>query len=223
MRAAILSFLLTACMILSPAAASASNGLENGAGDAGTSMPVYDLDPAPLTVQRPSNDRGAFIAQVGEASVATIARTSPTQYARIDQSGDNNRADVTQSGGGAHYAHTSQGGEGNTLDLLQSGIGGQVALVQQSGSLNTMTLEQQGGIVSSGLAAIQLGHDNSMSLLQAGDNNQARLVQNGSGNAMSASQVGGNNQLTWIQNGDHLSDLSIAQTGNQVMAVTQSR
>src|SRR5690606_34781595 len=98
MRAAILSFLLTACMILSPAAASASNGLENGAGDAGTSMPVYDLDPAPLTVQRPSNDRGAFIAQVGEASVATIAQTSPTQYARIDQSGDTNRADVTQSG-----------------------------------------------------------------------------------------------------------------------------
>src|SRR5690606_10609070 len=110
MRATILSALLAAGPILSPATASASNDLENGAGDAGTSIPVYDFDPAPLTVQRPSNDRGAFIAQVGEASVATIAQTSPTQYAHIDQSGDTNQADVTQSGGGAHYAHTSQGG-----------------------------------------------------------------------------------------------------------------
>ena len=57
----------------------------------------------------------------------------------------------------------------------------------------------------------------------AGNNNQALLVQNGSGNAMSASQTGGNNQLSWTQNGDNVSDLAISQTGGQALQVTQTR
>jgi hypothetical protein len=183
----------------------------------------YDHHPDPFTIARPGNDRGAFITQIGNAGRATISQSVNTQYARIDQrNGDSNRAQVSQSGNGAHYALVAQDGSGNQLDLTQSGLGAEVALLQQTGSGNIMLFDQQGGSVSSGVAATQLGDSNTITLAQSGDNNQARLVQDGSGNAMTASQTGGNNQLSWTQVGDNHSDLAISQSGGDAVAVTQS-
>jgi hypothetical protein len=186
----------------------------------------HDLDPSvppPFTIARPGNDHGAYIAQIGSGGAATIRQSSNTQYARIDQDGDHDRADIAQSGVGAHYATIAQDGDFNALDLTQSGAGAQVALLQQTGNGNSMLLDQQGGSVSSGVLAQQLGDNNTLALAQSGDNNQASLVQNGSGNVMSASQTGGNNQLAWTQNGDNLSGMTIDQTGGQALAVMQTR
>jgi hypothetical protein len=182
----------------------------------------YDHHPDPFTISRPGNDRGAFITQIGDAGRASIRQSANTQYARIDQDGANNDADITQADDGAHYAALAQTGDGNVVDLSQSGIGVQVALLQQAGDGNAMQFGQHGGIVSSGVLATQTGDRNTMALLQSGDNNQAWLTQNGSGNAMTATQTGGNNQLAWTQNGDNHSDLAIDQTGGQSVAVTQS-
>jgi len=183
----------------------------------------YDSHPDPFTVARPGNDRGAFITQIGNAGRAAISQTANTQYARVDQrGGDGNRAEVNQSGDGAHYALVAQDGSDNRVDLAQSGLGPEVALLQQTGSGNTMLFDQQGGSVSSGVAATQLGDNNTMMLAQSGDNNQALLVQDGSGNAMTASQTGGNNQLSWTQTGDNHTDLAISQSGGDAVAVTQS-
>lgn len=183
----------------------------------------YDHHPDPFHIARPGNDFGAYITQIGDSGVAWIEQSTSTQYARIGQDGDRDRATILQSGAGAHYAVASQQGDDNALDLAQSGAGAQVALLRQTGNGNAMLLDQQGGSVSSGVAATQLGDNNTMTLAQSGDNNQAMLVQNGSGNAMSATQTGGNNQLAWTQNGDNLSDLAISQSGGQALAVTQSR
>lgn len=184
---------------------------------------AYDRHPDPFTIARPRNDRGAFITQIGNAGSAAISQTSNTQYARIDQrGGDSNRAEVSQSGDGAHYALVAQDGDSNRVGLTQSGLAPEVALLQQTGSGNTMLVDQQGGAISSGVAATQLGDSNAMTLTQSGDNNHARLVQNGSGNAMTAAQTGGNNQLSWTQNGDNHTDLGISQYGGEALAVTQS-
>ena len=85
-----------------------------------------------------------------------------------------------------------------------------------------MTVTQNGGLTTSGVAAMQLGDRNAMSLTQNGENNMARLTQNGSDNAMTAVQ-NGNNQLTWTQTGTGLSDLQINQPAGQALLVTQTR
>lgn len=183
---------------------------------------TYDHHPDPFTISRPGNDRGAFITQIGDRGNATITQSANTQYARIDQDGVGNGAEIAQQNDGDHYAVIAQEGDGNSLDLTQSGVGAQVALLQQTGNRNSMQLGQHGGSVSSGVAASQLGDDNTMALDQSGEDNQALLVQNGSGNAMTASQTGGHNQLAWTQDGDNHTDLSISQTGGEAVAVTQS-
>jgi hypothetical protein len=184
---------------------------------------TYDRNPDPFHVTRPGNDHGAYITQIGDSGAASIRQSTNTQYGRIDQDGDHDRAAITQSGAGAHYATVAQQGDYNEVGLAQSGAGAQVALLRQTGNGNSMLFDQQGGSVSSGVAATQLGDNNTMALAQSGDDNQALLTQNGSGNAMTASQTGGHNQLAWTQNGDNLSDLAVSQTGGQALQVTQSR
>lgn len=182
---------------------------------------VKDYNPPRFTIVR-GTGRGAFIEQVGDANRATITQTRNTQYARIAQTGDRNTATAAQSGTGAHYAAVAQEGSDNTASLIQSGAGAQVAYLTQDGSANVMTIKQNGGLTTSGVAAMQLGDRNTMSLTQNGENNMARLTQNGSDSAMTAVQ-NGNNQLTWTQTGVGLSDLQITQPAGQSLLVTQTR
>jgi hypothetical protein len=200
-----------------------NNGNPSPEGNAKKERVDYNPNPTPFTIARPGNDRGAFINQIGDANRAMIGQQASGQYARIDQNGETNLADVAQAGSAAHYATVNQTGDANALSLTQGGSAVQVALLSQQGNGNVMAVGQQGASVSSGVAASQLGDNNAMTLAQSGDNNQALLTQNGSGNAMTASQTGGNNQLIWTQNGDYLSDLAISQQGGAAIQVTQSR
>ena len=86
-----------------------------------------------------------------------------------------------------------------------------------------MAIKQGGYSTGNGVVALQLGHQNEMSLTQSGDNNQAQLMQNGTGNEMTAIQNGSGTQLIWTQNGDNLSRSTVTQSGSQAMQITQSR
>ena len=198
-----------------------NNGNPSPQGNVGKEKVVIDKKPPLFTVVR-GTGRGAFVEQVGDANRATISQTRNTQYARIAQTGDRNTASSDQGGSGAHYASISQEGDANVAALTQSGAGAQVAYLTQNGSGNSMSVDQHGGLTSSGVAAMQLGDRNAMSLTQNGENNMARLTQTGSDNAMTAVQ-NGNNQLTWTQTGSGLSDLQIVQPAGQALLVTQSR
>lgn len=198
-----------------------NNGNPSPQGNVGTKG--GGATPDPFTIERPGNDRGAFITQIGDVNNATITQSANTQYAFVGQAGDRNRADVAQRGTGDHYVWAGQFGNDNSLGIEQSGAGTQVAFAKQWGDGNEMSLDQQGGTVSSGVAAYQFGDDNEMSLTQSGDNNQAILGQEGSENTMSATQTGGNNRLIWTQTGDGLSDMGIVQEGGGALQVTQSR
>lgn len=189
-------------------------------GNAGEKV-KYDKKPDPFTIVR-GEGRGAFITQIGDANRASIAQSRNTQYARIDQRGDGNTASAAQSGSGAHYALIEQRQDGNAATLTQSGVGTQIAYLTQDGIANAMSVTQNGGLTTSGVEALQLGDRNTMSLTQNGENNMARLEQNGSDSAMTATQ-NGNNQLTWIQTGTGLSDLQITQPAGQALLVTQTR
>jgi hypothetical protein len=198
-----------------------NNGNPSPEGNVGQEKVVIDKKPPLFTVVRGIGS-GAFVEQVGDANRATITQTRSTQYARIAQTGDRNTASAAQGGSGAHYASIAQEGDANVAALTQSGAGAQVAYLTQNGSANSMSVNQHGGLTSSGVAAMQLGDRNAMSLTQNGDNNMARLTQDGSDNAMTAVQ-NGNNQLTWTQTGSGLSDLHIVQPAGQALLVTQSR
>lgn len=198
-----------------------NNGNPSPEGNANKEKVTRDTNPPRFTIVRGAGS-GAFIDQVGDANQATVSQTRNTQYARIDQDGDRNKATAAQSGTGAHYAKIDQEGDNNTLNLSQSGSGAQVAYLTQDGLNNTMTVAQNGGFTTTGVAAMQLGDRNAMSLTQNGENNMARLTQNGSDNAMTAVQ-NGNNQLTWTQTGTGLSDLQINQPAGQALLVTQTR
>jgi hypothetical protein len=180
-----------------------------------------DYDPEASTIVRGSGS-GAFISQIGEDNSATIAQSRNSQYARVDQNGVRNTASATQTGGGAHYALVEQNGADSLATLSQSGAGSQVAYLTQDGTNNLMTVTQNGGLLSSGVEAVQMGHHNILSLTQNGENNTARLIQDGSDNEMTAVQ-NGNNQLTWTQTGAGLSDLQITQPAGQALLVTQTR
>ena len=98
-----------------------------------------------------------------------------------------------------------------------------MALLEQAGTGNEMSILQDGDTDGNGVAALQIGRHNEMSLTQSGENNQALLVQNGTGNEMTAIQHGDDNQLVWTQSGDRLSHATVEQTGSQAMQITQSR
>lgn len=198
-----------------------NNGNPSPEGNVNKERVVIDKKPDPFTIVRGSGS-GAFITQIGEDNAAAIAQSRNTQYARIDQDGSRNTASAAQIGGGAHYALVGQTGADNLATLIQSGAGAQVAYLTQDGASNLMTVTQNGGLLTSGVEALQMGDRNTMSLTQNGENNMARLTQNGTDSAMTAVQ-NGNNQLTWTQTGTGLSDLEITQPEGQALQVTQTR
>lgn len=198
-----------------------NNGNPSPEGNVNKERVVVDKNPPRFTIVR-GTGRGAFIDQIGANNDARIAQSRNTHYARIAQNGDRNYASSTQGGAGAHFAELRQTGDDNQIALTQSGVGAQVAYLTQEGMANAMTVSQNGGLTTSGVAALQAGDRNTMSLTQNGENNMARLTQNGSDNAMTAVQ-NGNNQLTWTQTGVGLSDLQITQPAGQALLVTQTR
>jgi hypothetical protein len=205
-----------------------NNGNLGAQGNAGHERVRIDKKPPPIDLAMPAvSGRGAYIAQVGDAQVATIRQTAPDAYARADQSGDANEIDVTQSGSGTAYARAGQSGHGNFARVEQGGSGQNVVTLDQAGNGNWAWSNQNAvGAIHNGARLTQIGNDNDMLLIQDGGDNRAVLVQQGDGNGMTVAQLGDGNRLAWTQQGDHLSDLQVTQTGGSAkggqLSITQT-
>ena len=174
-----------------------------------------DKKPPPIDLAMPAvSGRGAYIAQIGDANIATINQTAPNAYARADQSGGGNEADVTQGGSGTAYASAAQTGQGNFARIEQHGSGQNAVTLTQNGNGNWAWSNQNAAsAIHNGARLSQTGNDNDMLLTQDGGDNRAVLTQEGNGNGMTVAQLGDGNRLAWTQQGDNLSDLQITQTG----------
>jgi Curlin associated repeat len=170
--------------------------------------PTFDIAMPPVS------DRGVFISQIGDSNQASVKQSAPNAYARIDQNGNSNDADVAQQGTGAAYLKAAQTGDGNFARVQQSGSGQNVAYVTQSGNGNWLWSSQDAlGAIRNGAQLTQNGDNNDMLLYQGGSDNLAKLTQDGDGNGMTAVQLGDGNRLAWTQSGNNLSDLKITQYG----------
>ena len=185
-------------------------------------------DPPPIDISMPPvTDRGVFITQIGDSNTVNAVQTAPNAYARVDQEGDDNDADLAQSGSGTGYIDTTQSGTGNFARLQQSGSGQSVLYAIQDGNNNWMWSNQVAlGAVFNGARLTQTGNSNDMELYQEGSDNLAQLTQDGNNNGMTAVQIGDGNRLQWTQDGNNLSDLRVTQAGRSgaggQLMITQS-
>jgi minor curlin subunit len=205
-----------------------NNGNLGRQGNANHERVRIDKKPPPILLTMPAvTDRGVFISQIGDSGQADVVQSAPSAYARIDQDGDGNNADVAQSGTGTGYAEVAQDGSSNFARVQQSGSGQNAVWLTQDGSDNWAWSNQVAlGAVFNGAKLTQMGDNNDMLLHQVGSDNLAVLTQDGDDNGMTAIQLGDGNRLTWIQQGDNLSDLQITQTGGAStggqLAITQT-
>lgn len=192
-----------------------NNGNLGKQGNANHERVHIDKRPPPIDLPMPAvSGRGAFISQIGDLNVANIRQTAPNAYARIDQSGNGNEADVTQGGSGTGYVSASQSGTENFARVEQSGIGQNVLYLTQNGTANWAWSSQNApGALHNGAHLMQAGDHNDMRLVQDGSDNRALLSQVGDANGMTAVQLGAGNRLIWNQQGNNLTDLQITQTG----------
>ena len=205
-----------------------NNGNLGEQGNADHERVRIDKKPPPIDLPMPAvSGRGAFVDQVGDAGNADIRQAAPNAYARVEQQGSTNEANIAQSGSGTAYAVSSQNGDGNFARIQQDGSGQNLVYVTQSGAGNWAWSNQNAlGSVHNGARLTQTGSYNDMSLLQDGSDNRAVLTQEGDNNGMSAVQTGDGNRLIWTQQGNNLSDLQIIQTGgaekNGQLMITQT-
>ena len=192
-----------------------NNGNLGAQGNADHERVRIDRKPPPIDLAMPAvSGRGAYVTQIGDANVATINQTAPNAYARVDQSGDANEADITQNGSGTAYARISQSGDRNFARVEQHGSGQNVVTLDQSGNGNWAWSNQNAvGAIHNGARLTQVGNDNDMMLTQDGSDNRALLTQEGDGNGMTVAQLGDSNRLAWTQQGNNLTDLQITQSG----------
>jgi len=173
-----------------------------------------------LVIERPGGEGGVFINQIGDGNQARAAQAETQHFARLDQRGEGNSANVTQTGRGAHYAYGVQTGSDNSLNLQQDGAAAQVALTEQDGSGNRMAITQSGGLEIGGVLALQYGANNLLDLTQNGGDNQAVVRQDGNANSAVVAQNGGN-ELQLTQTGNNLS-IMVDQPAGQAMSISQS-
>lgn len=205
-----------------------NNGNLGEQGNAGHERTRIDRHPDPIMLSMPPvSGRGAYINQIGDSNVASIVQAAPNAFAKIDQDGDRNTADVAQKDSGNAYLEVGQTGDSNFARVQQTGVGSNVAYLTQDGSSNWAYVDQNAaGAVFNGARLSQTGNNNDMLLYQDGSDNRALLSQEGDGNGMTAVQLGVGNRLAWSQVGTNLTDLQITQTGGTThdgqIAVTQT-
>jgi hypothetical protein len=203
-----------------------NNGNLGAQGNVGNSTVSNDPPPIDLTMPLVS-DRGVFISQIGDSNETNVEQTAPNAFARVTQNGDDNDADIAQTGAGTAYADASQTGTGNFARVQQGGTGQNVVYVAQNGNNNWLWSNQNAlGAVYNGARLTQTGNNNDMLLDQEGSDNLAELTQDGNNNGMTATQLGDGSRLVWVQDGNNLSDLQITQTGGAAiggqMLITQT-
>ena len=192
-----------------------NNGNLGEQGNANHEKVKIDKHPPPIDLPMPAvSGRAAFIDQIGDANIATVRQIAPNAFARVDQEGTSNEADITQGGTGSAYAEALQEGAGNFGRIQQGGSGQNVVYLTQHGVGNWAWSNQDAiGAIHNGARMTQIGNNNDMALVQNGSDNRALLSQEGDGNGMTAVQAGDGNRLIWTQQGSNLTDLQITQTG----------
>lgn len=141
------------------------------------------------------------------ADEGTIDQTGQNNLANVTITGDDNLYDISQSSGGAlNVADLTQDGNFNTSDITQDAaslrIGlGNLAEVNQIGNANFATVDQTAFAASS-----------------ASFNNQALINQTGDDNLATSTQLGINNISEQEQEGDRNTS-EILQTGNDNLAI----
>jgi hypothetical protein len=178
-------------------------------------------------------------AQISQTSLGDPSGIIPTSAsADITQTGDNNRAKITQDHDGRVAASISQDGMGNDSVVSQFNSDRSALTSLQTGNGNSATIQQNNLVEEGGVFLEQIGNDNTADIMQRdggflradvrqhGDLNNARvdqsgtrgevdIVQTGMGNMARVSQVNGGitNAASITQNGTgHMADVS--QIGN---------
>ncbi len=130
------------------------------------------------------------------------------QTAAIDQSGDNNVADIYQAGEGHSFGLSGdpfkddphQNGSGNSIVSKQNGKNNSIGStrVQQDGNNNNMLFDQfnEDNSIAN---ALQRGNNNTMDYSQSGGSKNViqTTAQVGNRNSMTIDQVGGENGRGW--------------------------
>ena len=171
-----------------------------------------------------AQERGVFVAQIGDGNRAEVTQQNADSLARVVQNGNDNQTDITQDGGAVHKAQIGQDGDGNRVNAAQDGDGAsELTLVQDGDGNSAEILQRETSLAErTGAEILQRGNGNSIALIQNGSDNSAILDQQGDGNAMTAVQLDNGNRLAWSQIGDGLTDLRIEQQGGANMEITQS-
>ncbi|KAA0911508.1 hypothetical protein [Pusillimonas sp. ANT_WB101] len=143
---------------------------------------------------------GAYASDLGSMMDLAPSELSGTNSstATISQSGQVNKALITQGSGANQHARILQtsASVNSEAQILQNGSDNMAAVVQLFGADNSARITQNG---DGNLAATG----------QMGFQNQININQNNGGNTAAAAQIGGHNQI------------DITQLGNQTIAVTQ--
>jgi hypothetical protein len=201
----------------------------------GQMMAMKSLDPircaallaaliaAPALAQS-TQERGVFVAQVGDGNRADIAQQNSDSLARVVQNGNDNELGLTQNGSAPHRAQIGQDGDGNHVTAAQDGDGSTELTLVQDGDGNTASVLQRETSLAerTGADILQRGNGNTIVLIQNGSDNSASLAQQGDDNVMTANQLDSGNRLAWSQIGDNLTDLRIEQQGGANLEITQS-
>jgi hypothetical protein len=159
-----------------------------------------------------SSTQSITAVQDGNDNVANLTQSGGRGSADVRQTGASNRVDSYQNNGGQHIFSATQSGSNNYVSNWQVGGFTSEAYVYQEGDSNqvftTQTVGNQGG-QSNILYATQRGNDNLVRSTQEGHNVSAYITQNGNGNQSYGYQGGvGPNTVTVNQTNGPLSGLN---------------
>lgn len=157
-------------------------------------------NPGDLTTNPATPVYGAYQNQDGDNNTSTIEQTGGEvgNLARVTETGDSNRADITQSGDDLDAAIAITG-VFNNADIDQW-ASGNFARISISGSDNgfskPIAIIQSGGSGNQAWIDILSGDDNKASILQNGTGNSASITIQSSANIATISQTGYGNLAT---------------------------
>lgn len=148
----------------------------------------------------------------------------------IRQSGDANRADITQTGGWRALFYLDQSGDANTASVLQDDNGSSVTRITQTGSGNRVESEAY-SVGANGYIARQTGVNNDIRVYDVNTGYSGPVMeQQGASNLVIVqqdnvfysttrmNQLGNQNQAIALHNNTEATRTTIDQTGNENIA-----
>jgi hypothetical protein len=180
------------------------SGTGNNAGivqaDIGPHIPTVSITQtgnanSAMVRQETSNGTDVIVNQNGTGNAADITQSAGDTEIRVTQTGTNNSATIVDQGTGLFSGPSVvQNGEGNTVSATALNNGLSDHTITQTG-LRNHAVTNQYDVSMSTLSIVQAGADNQAGITQTGVNQSATINQNGSGNLASLTQNGVNEIL----------------------------